>query len=335
MICRYSEMATLNLSLEVSDIQISTLTLKANEYRKLNTEIENAKELASKFFDRVSLSLKTDINKELNEKQMAYLDAVNMIVVSQKIEDKITDAVLNLGKESESKDPTDDTNDKHDQDKGTPVKTVKAPKATAKEAKKTATEPVKDLPVKDPVEKKADGACDPGSSVSKAVKAAALKVIHSTDPQWLWSVHQLAYSQIKNIPASFDIGVIEDLAACRAWELLKDKEETVLEGVNFNAQYFDKQEGFKCCRGLVRTGPQLKSAMAFKALHSICVNYYQFNSKGISFASKFISYCNYAIKLIDDENDRSLVLAETDRLKKAFIDNCRAKEQESLINETK
>lgn len=328
-------MATLNLSLEVSDIQISTLTLKANEYRKLNTEIENAKELASKFFDRVSLSLKTDINKELNEKQMAYLDAVQMIVVSQKIEDKITDAVLNLGKEPETKKPTDDTNDKHDQDKGTPVKSVKAPKATAKEAKKTATEPVKDLPVKDPVEKKADGACNPGSSVSKAVKAAALKVIHSTDPQWLWSVHQLAYNQIKNIPASFDIGVLEDLAACRAWELLKDKEETVLEGVNFNAQYFDKQEGFKCCRGLVRTGPQLKSAMAFKALHSICVNYYQFNSKGISFASKFISYCNYAIKLIDDENDRSLVLAEADRLKKAFIDNCHAKEQESLINETK
>lgn len=328
-------MATLNLSLEVSDIQISTLTLKANEYRKLNTEIENAKELASKFFDRVSLSLKTDINKELNEKQMAYLDAVQMIVVSQKIEDKITDAVLNLGKEHESKNPTDDTNDKHDQDKGTPVKSVKTPKATAKEAKKTATEPVKDIPVKDPVEKKADGACDPGSSVSKAVKAAALKVIHSTDPQWLWSVHQLAYNQIKNIPASFDIGVIEDLAACRAWELLKDNEETVLEGVNFNAQYFDKQEGFKCCRGLVRTGPQLKSAMAFKALHSICVNYYQFNSKGISFASKFISYCNYAIKLIDDENDRSLVFAEADRLKKAFIDNCRAKEQESLINETK
>lgn len=316
-------MATLNLSLEVSDIQISTLTLKANEYRKLNTEIENAKELASKFFDRVSLSLKSDINKELNEKQMAYLDAVQMIVVSQKIEDKITDAVLNLGKEPETKKPTDDTNDKHDQDKGTPVKSVKAPKATAKEAKKTATEPVKDLPVKDPVEKKADGACDPGSSVSKAVKAAALKVIHSTDPQWLWSVHQLAYNQIKNIPASFDIGVLEDLAACRAWEILKDKEETVLEGVNFNAQYFDKQEGFKCCRGLVRTGPQLKSAMAFKALHSICVNYYQFNSKGISFASKFISYCNYAIKLIDDENDRSLVLAEADRLKKAFIDNCR------------
>lgn len=328
-------MATLNLSLEVSDIQISTLTLKANEYRKLNTEIENAKELASKFFDRVSLSLKSDINKELNEKQNAYLDAVQMIVVSQKIEDKITDAVLNLGKEPETKKPTDDTNDKHDQDKGTPVKSVKAPKATAKEAKKTATEPVKDLPVKDPVEKKADGACDPGSSVSKAVKAAALKVIHSTDPQWLWSVHQLAYNQIKNIPASFDIGVLEDLAACRAWELLKDKEETVLEGVNFNAQYFDKQEGFKCCRGLVRTGPQLKSAMAFKALHSICVNYYQFNSKGISFASKFISYCNYAIKLIDDENDRSLVLAEAGRLKKAFIDNCRAKEQESLINETK
>ena len=328
-------MATLNLSLEVSDIQISTLTLKANEYRKLNTEIENAKELASKFFDRVSLSLKSDINKELNEKQMAYLDAVQMIVVSQKIEDKITDAVLNLGKEPETKKPTDDTNDKHDQDKGTPVKSVKAPKATAKEAKKTATEPVKDLPVKDPVEKRADGACDPGSSVSKAVKAAALKVIHSTDPQWLWSVHQLAYNQFKNIPASFDIGVLEDLAACRAWELLKDKEETVLEGVNFNAQYFDKQEGFKCCRGLVRTGPQLKSAMAFKALHSICVNYYQFNSKGISFASKFISYCNYAIKLIDDENDRSLVLAEADRLKKAFIDNCRAKEQESLINETK
>lgn len=328
-------MATLNLSLEVSDIQISTLTLKANEYRKLNTEIENAKELASKFFDRVSLSLKTDINKELNEKQMAYLDAVQMIVVSQKIEDKITDAVLNLGKEPETKKPTDYTNDKHDQDKGTPVKSVKTPKATAKEAKKTATEPVKDIPVKDPVEKKADGACDPGSSVSKAVKAAALKVIHSTDPQWLWSVHQLAYNQIKNIPASFDIGVLEDLAACRAWELLKDKEETVLEGVNFNAQYFDKQEGFKCCRGLVRTGPQLKSAMAFKALHSICVNYYQFNSKGISFASKFISYCNYAIKLIDDENDRSLVLAEADRLKKAFIDNCRAKEQESLINETK
>lgn len=328
-------MATLNLSLEVSDIQISTLTLKANEYRKLNTEIENAKELASKFFDRVSLSLKSDINKELNEKQMAYLDAVQMIVVSQKIEDKITDAVLNLGKEPETKKPTNDTNDKHDQDKGTPVKSVKAPKATAKEAKKTATEPVKDVPVKDPVEKKADGASDPGSSVSKAVKAAALKVIHSTDPQWLWSVHQLAYNQIKNIPASFDIGVLEDLAACRAWELLKDKEETVLEGVNFNAQYFDKQEGFKCCRGLVRTGPQLKSAMAFKALHSICVNYYQFNSKGISFASKFISYCNYAIKLIDDENDRSLVLAEADRLKKAFIDNCRAKEQESLINETK
>lgn len=307
-------MATLNLSLEVSDIEISTLTLKANEYRKLNTEIENAKELASKFFDRVSLSLKSDINKELNEKQMAYLDAVQMIVVSQKIEDKITDAVLNLGKEPETKKPTDDTNDKHDQDKGTPVKTVKAPKAT---------------------EKKADGAGDPGSSVSKAVKAAALKLIHSTDPQWLWSVHQLAYNQIKNIPASFDIGVLEDLAACRAWELLKDKEETVLEGVNFNAQYFDKQEGFKCCRGLVRTGPQLKSAIAFKALHSICVNYYQFNSKGISFASKFISYCNYAIKLIDDENDRSLVLAEADRLKKAFIDNCRAKEQESLINETK
>lgn len=328
-------MTTLNLSLEVSDIQISTLTLKANEYRKLNTEIENAKELASKFFDRVSLSLKSDINKELNEKQMAYLDAVNMIVTAQKIEDKITDAVLNLGKEPETKKPTDDTNDKHDQDKGTPVKSVKTPKATAKEAKKTATEPVKDVPVKDPVEKKADGACDPGSSVSKAVKAAALKVIHSTDPQWLWSVHQLAYNQIKNIPASFDIGVIEDIAACRAWELLKDKEETVLEGVNFNAQYFDKQEGFKCCRGLVRTGPQLKSAMAFKALHSICVNYYQFNSKGISFASKFISYCNYAIKLIDDENDRSLVLAEADRLKKAFIDNCRAKEQESLINETK
>ena len=328
-------MATLNLSLEVSDIQISTLTLKANEYRKLNAEIENAKELASKFFDRVSLSLKTDINKELNEKQMAYLDAVQMIVVSQKIEDKITDAVLNLGKEPETKKPTDDTNDKHDQDKGTPVKSVKTPKATAKEAKKTATEPVKDVPVKDPVEKKVDGACDPGSSVSKAVKAAALKVIHSTDPQWLWSVHQLAYNQIKNIPASFDIGVLEDLAACRAWELLKDKEETVLEGVNFNAQYFDKQEGFKCCRGLVRTGPQLKSAMAFKALHSICVNYYQFNSKGISFASKFISYCNYAIKLIDDENDRPLVLAEADRLKKAFIDNCRAKEQESLINETK
>lgn len=328
-------MATLNLSLEVSDIQISTLTLKANEYRKLNAEIENAKELASKFFDRVSLSLKSDINKELNEKQMAYLDAVNMIVTAQKIEDKITDAVLNLGKEPETKKPTDDTNDKHDQDKGTPVKSVKAPKATAKEAKKTATEPVKDLPVKDPVEKKADGTCDPGSSVSKAVKAAALKLIHSTDPQWLWSVHQLAYNQIKNIPASFDIGVLEDLAACRAWELLKDKEETVLEGVNFNAQYFDKQEGFKCCRGLVRTGPQLKSAMAFKALHSICVNYYQFNSKGISFASKFISYCNYAIKLIDDENDRSLVLAEADRLKKAFIDNCRAKEQESLINETK
>lgn len=328
-------MATLNLSLEVSDIEISTLTIKANEYRKLNTEIENAKELASKFFDRVSLSLKSDINKELNEKQMAYLDAVNMIVTAQKIEDKITDAVLNLGKEPETKKPTDDTNDKHDQDKGTPVKSVKAPKATAKEEKKTATEPVKDVPVKDPVEKKADGACDPGSSVSKAVKAAALKVIHSTDPQWLWSVHQLAYNQIKNIPASFDIGVLEDLAACRAWELLKDKEETVLEGVNFNAQYFDKQEGFKCCRGLVRTGPQLKSAMAFKALHSICVNYYQFNSKGISFASKFISYCNYAIKLIDDENDRSLVLAEADRLKKAFIDNCRAKEQESLINETK
>ena len=328
-------MATLNLSLEVSDIQISTLTLKANEYRKLNAEIENAKELASKFFDRVSLSLKTDINKELNEKQNAYLDAVQMIVVSQKIEDKITDAVLSLGKEHESKTPTDDTNDKHDQDKGTPVKSVKTPKATAKEAKKTATEPVKDIPVKDPVEKKADGACDPGSSVSKAVKAAALKLIHSTDPQWLWSVHQLAYNQIKNIPASFDIGVLEDLAACRAWELLKDKEETVLEGVNFNAQYFDKQEGFKCCRGLVRTGPQLKSAIAFKALHSICVNYYQFNSKGISFASKFISYCNYAIKLIEDENDRSLVLAEADRLKKAFIDNCRAKEQESLINETK
>ena len=328
-------MSTLNLSLEVSDIQISTLTLKANEYRKLNTEIENAKELASKFFDRVSLSLKTDINKELNEKQMAYLDAVNMIVTAQKIEDKITDAVLNLGKDPETKKPTDDTNDKHDQDKSTPVKSVKAPKATAKEAKKTATEPVKDLPVKDPVEKKADGACDPGSSVSKAVKAAALKVIHSTDPQWLWSVHQLAYNHIKNIPASFDIGVLEDLAACRAWELLKDKEDTVLEGVNFNAQYFDKQEGFKCCRGLVRTGSQLKSAIAFKALHSICVNYYQFNSKGISFASKFISYCNYAIKLIDDENDRSLVLAEADRLKKAFIDNCRAKEQESLINETK
>lgn len=328
-------MATLNLSLEVSDIQISTLTLKANEYRKLNAEIENAKELASKFFDRVSLSLKSDINKELNEKQMAYLDAVNMIVTAQKIEDKITDAVLNLGKEPETKKPTDDTNDKHDQDKGTPVKSVKTPKATAKEAKKTATETVKDVHVKDPVEKKADGACDPGSSVSKAVKAAALKLIHSTDPQWLWSVHQLAYNQIKNIPASFDIGVLEDLAACRAWELLKDKEETVLEGVNFNAQYFDKQEGFKCCRGLVRTGPQLKSAIAFKALHSICVNYYQFNSKGISFASKFISYCNYAIKLIDDENDRSLVFAEADRLKKAFIDNCRAKEQESLINETK
>lgn len=328
-------MATLNLSLEVSDIEISTLTLKANEYRKLNTEIENAKELASKFFDRVSLSLKSDIDKELKEKHIAYLDAVKMIVLDQKIEDKITDAVLNLGKEPETKKPTDDTNDKHDQDKGTPVKSVKAPKATAKEAKKTATEPVKDLPVKDPVEKKADGACDPGSSVSKAVKAAALKVIHSTDPQWLWSVHQLAYNQIKNIPASFDIGVLEDLAACRAWELLKDKEETVLEGVNFNAQYFDKQEGFKCCRGLVRTGPQLKSAMAFKALHSICVNYYQFNSKGISFASKFISYCNYAIKLIDDENDRSLVLAEADRLKKAFIDNCHSKEQESLINETK
>lgn len=243
-------MATLNLSLEVSDIQISTLTLKANEYRKLNTEIENAKELASKFFDRVSLSLKSDINKELNEKQMAYFDAVQMIVVAQKIEDKITDAVLNLGKEHESKNPTDDTNDKHDQDKGTPVKSVKTPKATAKEAKKTATEPVKDIPVKDPVEKKADGACDPGSSVSKAVKAAALKVIHSTDPQWLWSVHQLAYNQIKNIPASFDIGVLEDLAACRAWEILKDNEETVLEGVNFNAQYFDKQEGFKCCRGV-------------------------------------------------------------------------------------
>lgn len=328
-------MATLNLSLEVSDIEISTLTLKANEYRKLNTEIENAKELASKFFDRVSLSLKSDINKELNEKQMAYLDAVQMIVVSQKIEDKITDAVLNLGKEPETKKPTDDTNDKHDQDKGTPVKSVKAPKATAKEAKKTATEPVKDLPVKDPVEKKADGACDPGSSVSKAVKAAALKLIHSTDPQWLWSVHQLAYNQFKNIPASFDIGVLEDLAACRAWELLKDKEETVLEGVNFNAQYFDKQEGFKCCRGLVRTGPQLKSAIAFKALHSICVNYYQFNSKGISFASKFSSYCNYAVKLIDDENDRTLVFAEADRLKKAFIDNCHSKEQESLINETK
>ena len=258
-----------------------------------------------------------------------------MIVTAQKIEDKITDAVLNLGKEPETKKPTDDTNDKHDQDKGTPVKSVKTPKATAKEAKKTATEPVKDVPVKDPVEKKADGACDPGSSVSKAVKAAALKVIHSTDPQWLWNVHQLAYNQIKNIPASFDIGVLEDLAACRAWELLKDKEETVLEGVNFNSQYFDKQEGFKCCRGLVRTGPQLKSAMAFKALHSICVNYYQFNSKGISFASKFISYCNYAIKLIDDENDRSLVLAEADRLKKAFIDNCRDKEQESLINETR
>lgn len=281
------------------------------------------------------MSLKTDINKELNEKKMAYFDAVKMIVTAQKIEEKITDAVLNLGKEHESKNPTDDTNDKHDQDKGTPVKSVKTPKATAKEEKKTATEPVKDLPVKDPVEKKADGACDPGSSVSKAVKAAALKVIHSTDPQWLWSVHQLAYNQIKNIPASFDIGVLEDLAACRAWELLKDKEETVLEGVNFNAQYFDKQEGFKCCRGLVRTGPQLKSAMAFKALHSICVNYYQFNSKGISFASKFISYCNYAIKLIDDENDRSLVLAEADRLKKAFIDNCHSKEQESLINETK
>lgn len=164
-------MATLNLSLEVSDIQISTLTLKANEYRKLNTEIENAKELASKFFDRVSLSLKSDINKELNEKQNAYLDAVQMIVVSQKIEDKITDAVLNLGKEPETKKPSDYTNDKHDQDKGTPVKSVKAPKATAKEAKKTATEPVKDLPVKDPVEKKDDGACDPGSSVSKAAKA--------------------------------------------------------------------------------------------------------------------------------------------------------------------
>lgn len=37
-------MTTLNLYLEVSDIEISTLTLKANEYRKLNTEIENAKE---------------------------------------------------------------------------------------------------------------------------------------------------------------------------------------------------------------------------------------------------------------------------------------------------
>ena len=320
-------MATLNLSLEVADIQISTLTLKANEYRKLNTEIENAKELASKFFDKVSLSLKSDINKELNEKHTAYLDAVNMIVTSQKIEDKITDAVLNLGKEpktSKSDKPTDDTNDKHDQDKGTPVKAEKTPKATAKEAKKTAEEPVKDVPVKEPVEKKADGAGNPGSSVSKAVKAAALKVVHSTDPQWLWSVHQLAYSQFKNIPASFDIGVLEDLAACRAWELLKDKEEPVLEGVNFNAQYFDKQEGFKCCRGLVRTGPQLKSAIAFKALHSICVNYYQFNSKGISFASKFISYCHYAIKLIDDVNDRSLVLAEADRLKKAFIDNCQA-----------
>lgn len=316
-------MATLNLSLEVSDIQISTLTLKANEYRKLNTEIENAKEIASKFFDKVSLSLKSDINKELKEKQIAYLDAVQMIVVSQKVEDKITDAVLNLGKEpktSKSDKPTDDTNDKDDQDKGTPVKAEKAPKATAKEAKKTTAEPVKDLPVKDPIEKKADGAGNPGSSVSKAVKAAALKVVHSTDPQWLWSVHQLAYNQFKNIPASFDIGVLEDLAACRAWELLKDKEETVLEGVDFNAQYFDKQEGFKCCRGLVRTGPQLKSAIAFKALHSICVNYYQFNSKGISFASKFISYCNYAIKLIDDVNDRSFVLAEADRLKKAFID---------------
>lgn len=86
-------MATLNLSLEVSDIEISTLTLKANEYRKLNAEIENAKELASKFFDRVSLSLKSDINKELNEKQTAYLDAVKMVVVAQKIEEKITDAV--------------------------------------------------------------------------------------------------------------------------------------------------------------------------------------------------------------------------------------------------
>ena len=75
--------------------------------------------------------------------------------------------------------------------------------------------------------------------------------------------------------------------------------------------------------------------MAFKALHSICVNYYQFNSKGISFASKFSAYCSYAIKLIDDGNDIALVFAEADRLKKAFIDNCRAKEQESLINETK
>lgn len=328
-------MATLNLSLEVSDIEISTLTLKANEYRKLNAEIENAKELASKFFDRVSLSLKSDINKKLEEKQTAYLDAVHMIVVAQKIEEKITDAVLNLGKEPETKKPTDDTNDKHDQDNGTPVKAVKAPKATAKEAKKATAEPVKDVPVKEPVEKKADGAGDPGSSVSKAVKAAALKVIHSTDPQWLWSVHQLAYSQFKNIPASFDIGVIEDLAACRAWELLKDKEETVLEGVNFNAQFFDKQEGFKCCRGLVRTGTQLKSAIAFKALHSICVNYYQFNSKGISFSSKFISYCNYAIGLIEDFNDRTLVLAEVDRLKKAFIDNSRADEQENRSNETK
>ena len=328
-------MATLNLSLEVSDIEISTLTLKANEYRKLDAEIENAKELASKFFDRVSLSLKSDINKELKEKQTEYLDAVKMIVTAQKIEDKITDAVLNLGKEPETKKPTDDTNDKNNQDKGTPVKIEKAPKATAKEAKKTTAEPVKDVPVKDPVEKKADGAANPGSPVSKAVKAAALKVIHSTDPQWLWSVHQLAYNQFKNIPASFDIGVIEDLAACRAWELLKDKEETVLEGVNFNAQHFDKQEGFKCCRGLVRTGTQLKSAIAFKALHSICVNYYQFNSKGISFVSKFSSYCNYAIKLIEDFNDRTLVLAEADRLKKAFIDNLHADEQENRSNETK
>ena len=328
-------MATLNLSLEVSDIEISTLTLKANEYRKLDAEIENAKELASKFFDRVSLSLKSDINKELKEKQTAYLDAVKMVVVSQKIEDKITEAVLNLGKEPETKKLTDDTNDKHGQDKCTPVKTVKAPKVTAKEAKKTTAEPVKDVPVKDPVEKKADGAGDPGSSVSKAVKAAALKIIHSTDPQWLWSVHQLAYSQIKNIPASFDLGVIEDLAACRAWELLKDNEETVLEGVNFNAQFFDKKEGFKCCRGLVRTGTQLKSAIAFKALHSICVNYYQFNSKGISYFNKFSSYCRYAVELIPDVNDRTLVFAEADRLKKAFIDSSRADEQENRTNETK
>lgn len=67
---------------------------------------------------------------------MAYFDAVKMIVTAQKIEEKITDAVLNLGKEPETKKPTDDTNDKHDQDKGTPVKSVKAPKATAKEAKR-------------------------------------------------------------------------------------------------------------------------------------------------------------------------------------------------------